>query len=105
VGADRAESPAVRFALEEARVRGCDLVILRAGEGLPPTPRPDLGGGVWVHHTDVPADPVSALIDASSGAAAIVVGRHGSGGVGGASLGSVSRALVQRAYCPVFLVG
>jgi len=105
VGADRAESPAVRFALEEARVRGCDVVMLRAGEGLPPIPRPDLVGGVRVHHTDVSADPVAALIDASSNAAAIVVGRRGTGGVAGASLGSVSRALVQRAHCPVFLVG
>jgi len=105
VGADRAESPAVRFALEEARVRGCDLVMLRAGEGVPPIPSPDLVGGVRVHHADVSADPVSALIDASSEAAAVVVGRHGTGGVTGTSLGSVSRALVQRAHCPVFLVG
>lgn len=105
VGADRAESPAVRFALEEARVRGCDLVMLRAGEGLPPASGPDLVGNVRVHHTDVSADPISALVDASSKAAAIVVGRHGTGGVAGASLGSLSRALVQHAHCPVFLVG
>jgi nucleotide-binding universal stress UspA family protein len=105
VGADRAESPAVRFALEEARVRGCDLVMLRAGDGLPQVPRPDLIGGVRVHHTDIATDPVSALLDASSTAAAIVVGRRGTGGLGGASLGSVSRTLVQRAHCPIFLVG
>ena len=104
VGADRADSPAVRFALEEARVRGCDLVMLRAGQGLPPAPRPDLVGGVRVYHTDVSADAVSALIDASSDAAAVVVGRR-AGGLAGTSVGSVSRALVQRAHCPVFLVG
>jgi nucleotide-binding universal stress UspA family protein len=57
-----------------------------------------------VYHTDVSADAVSALIDASSDAAAVVVGRR-AGGLAGTSVGSVSRALVQRAHCPVFLVG
>jgi len=79
--------------------------MLRAGGGLPQVPRPDLIGGVRVHHTDIATDPVSALLDASSTATAIVVGRRGTGGVGGASLSSVSRTLVQRAHCPIFLVG
>jgi len=58
-----------------------------------------------VRRTGVSADPMSALIDASGTAAAVVVGRHGTGAMARASLGSVSRALVQRAHCPVFLVG
>jgi nucleotide-binding universal stress UspA family protein len=105
VGADRPDSPPVRFALEEARIRGCDLVILRAGKDLVPATRLDTVDGVRVHHTDVPADPGAALLEASSRAAAIVVGRRGAGVLPAASLGSVSRALVQHAHCPIFLAG
>jgi nucleotide-binding universal stress UspA family protein len=105
VGAESPDSPPVRFALEEARVRGCDLVMLRAGQAAVPGSRLDTVDGVRVHHTTVSADPAAALLEASNRAAAIVVGRRRSAVIPGASLGSVSRALVQHAHCPVFLAG
>jgi nucleotide-binding universal stress UspA family protein len=104
VGADRDDSAAVRFALDEAGVRGCDLVILHAGEDLALPALLDTDG-VPVRHAEVAGDPVAALIEASGRAAGIVVGRRGAGRGSGTSLGSVSRALVQHAHCPVFLVG
>lgn len=104
VGVDHVPSPATAFAMDEARVRGCDVVMLRAGDAVEVTDRVDVVGGVRVHHRNVPEDPVSALVEASGKAAALVAGRTGVIGVP-ASLGSVCRALVQRAHCPVFLVG
>lgn len=103
-GVDHAPSAATSFATEEARARGCDLVMLHAGSVAERTDRFELAGGVRVHHRNVPGDPASALITASATAAALVVGRSGLIGVPG-SLGAVSRALVQHAHCPVFLVG
>jgi len=103
-GVDRAPGRVTEFATEEARVRGCDLVMLHAGSVAERTDRFEIIDGVRVHHHNVPGDPATALITASAGAAAVVVGRSGLIGIPG-SLGSVSRALVQRAHCPVFLVG
>jgi nucleotide-binding universal stress UspA family protein len=103
VGVDGEENPAVAFARDEALVRGCDLVLLYAGR----TPRPatvDTAGGVRTHRRFVPDDPATALINVSGEAAALVVGRHGTSRVTDGVLGSVSRAVVQHAHCPVFLV-
>jgi nucleotide-binding universal stress UspA family protein len=106
VGVDEKTSPEVTaFALEEARARGCELIVLHAGTVAVPEAHVAHPGGVVVRERLVSGDPVAALIDASAGAAAVVVGRRGRGGFVGALLGSVSRALVQRAQCPVFLIG
>jgi len=93
---------AVDFAIAEARVRGCDVIMLHAA-GQEDVLEDHLG--VIVHRRAVVGSPVTALISASGTAAAVVVGRRGGSGLAGAVLGSVSRAMVQQAYCPVFLVG
>jgi len=100
-----ASEPVVAFAIDEARARGCDVILLHAaGAGAAPEEL-ESHDGVLVRRRVVAGDPVSALIDASGSAAAVVVGRRGPGGFASSLLGSVSRALVQRAMCPVFLVG
>jgi len=96
----------VDFAIDAARLRGSDLIIVHAGgaEAVPES-RLERLDGVLIHRRVVTGDPVPALIKASENASAIVVGRRGMDGILGALLGSVSRAMVQHARCPVFLVG
>lgn len=94
------------FALREAQLRGCELIMLHAtADGPVPADRAEHRDGVLVHHRTVVGDPVTALLKASGNAAAVVVGRRGRRPVVGGLLGSVSHALLQRADCPVFLVG
>jgi nucleotide-binding universal stress UspA family protein len=47
---------------------------------------------------------VTELAAASAGAAIVVVGSRGMGPIGGAVLGSVSRALLHHAHCPITVV-
>jgi nucleotide-binding universal stress UspA family protein len=107
VGIDpaRSETPAVDFALREAAVRGCEVVMLHAGKDAASAARAETIAGVPVHHRTVADDPVAALLESSSKAAALVVGRRSPGGPPGSLLSWVNRAMVQRASCPVFLVG
>jgi len=104
VGVDGDESPAVGFGHGEAKLRGSELVLLQAGR-TPRVERVDTFGGVRMRRRFVAGDPGDALIDASARAAALVVGRRSPGGMPAGLLGSVSRAVVQHAHCPVFLVG
>jgi nucleotide-binding universal stress UspA family protein len=95
----------IEFALSEARVRGCDVMLLHAdGDSAAENDRLEKVGGVMVHHRIDGADPVAALVEASARAAAVVVGRDGHSGLTGALLGSVGRAVLQHAKCPVFVV-
>jgi nucleotide-binding universal stress UspA family protein len=100
-----AATRAVEFALTEARARGCEVVELHAGETATPYDSVQKLDGIAVHHLVHQREPVAALIEASRGAAAVIVGRRGRSGIAGAVLGSVSRSVIQRADCPVFLIG
>ncbi|MCV7225217.1 universal stress protein [Mycolicibacterium komossense] len=58
------------------------------------------------HVTEVFRDisPAKGLVELSGDAQLVVVGSHGSGGITGATLGSVSQSVLHRAECPVLIV-
>ncbi|MEU8233188.1 universal stress protein [Actinoplanes sp. NPDC048967] len=106
VDASPTSSRTIVFAMREAQLRGCELIEMHAtADGPAPADRADERDGVVVHHRTVVGDPITALLGASGRAAAVIVGRHGKRPVTDALMGSVSRALLQRGDCPVFLVG
>ncbi|WP_432861607.1 universal stress protein [Microbispora rosea] len=123
-----ASGPALAYAFEEARLRGHRVRVVCAWE--PPVPYgpvigTDLDGmrraaedyargelqpwrsgypDVKAELDMVRAHPVSALIEASSRAVLLVVGSHGRNAFTAAVLGSVSRAVLAHARCPVAVV-
>ncbi|GGM67303.1 hypothetical protein GCM10012275_42350 [Longimycelium tulufanense] len=135
VGVDGSRSSlrALRAALEEARLRGCTLHVVRAWT-LRTAPRPpDTPGGavptlqeyagylercteelVTEHVGPSPGVPVEVhvvhspspqgLISATDNADLLVVGHRGRGGFSGLVLGSVADQCVRHARCPVLVV-
>ncbi|MDT0466159.1 universal stress protein [Streptomyces gibsoniae] len=59
---------------------------------------------VELRHELVSGHPAEALTEASADALGLVVGTRGHGAFTGALLGSVSRAVLRRARCPVIVV-
>jgi nucleotide-binding universal stress UspA family protein len=60
---------------------------------------------VPIEQTVIKEPATKALLDASKGAALLVVGTHGRGEIMSAVLGSVSQALLRKASIPVVVVG
>lgn len=123
---------ALRFAVNEARVRGDQLRAISVWQ-CEPSLLTDHGTGFGVHDTDrvaearaaaqsaldivlagatVPAtellvcegDAAQVLIAESRDADMLVVGSHGRGGLVGALMGSVSTVCASQAHCPVAVV-
>ncbi|GAA0251418.1 universal stress protein [Saccharothrix mutabilis subsp. mutabilis] len=113
VGVD--DSPAATAALAwaagEARLRGAELVactvldrhgLSSAGQARPSGE--EAAGGVPVVTRRLRGDPAAELIAAAADADLLVVGSRGRGRLTGLVLGSVSRACLAHAPCPVVVV-
>jgi nucleotide-binding universal stress UspA family protein len=126
-----ASEEAIRFAFEEASLRGATLTALIAWTDLlvenPYATRLRLDrdeievqqrellaerlAGWQQQYPDVVVErvvvrerPVRALLDAARDARLLVVGSHGLGGFAGVLLGSTSQALVYQSPCPLVVV-
>ncbi|WP_405085141.1 universal stress protein [Microbispora sp. NBC_01389] len=127
-GSAEAEA-ALTYASEEARLRGCRLLVLYAWQLPVHTFAPEITYDVdevrraqedyvaemlAAHRERYPeldaemravcAHPVPVLVEAGEKADLLVVGSRGHGAVGSAVLGSVSRAVLHHAHCPVAVV-
>jgi nucleotide-binding universal stress UspA family protein len=129
-GSDDAHS-ALRFAIEEAQLRGwrlrviCawDLPVAEWGELPPPEETFDrfrldaeevVGRAAEVVEREAPSvecerlapegQPAKVLLEHSSDAGMLVVGGRGRGSVASLLLGSVSQEVVQKSACPVVVV-
>jgi nucleotide-binding universal stress UspA family protein len=60
--------------------------------------------GVEVESLTVHSAPAHALIEATRGAAVVVIGSHRADGPHGARIGAVTHALLHRSHCPVLVV-
>ncbi|GHE47807.1 universal stress protein [Streptosporangium violaceochromogenes] len=121
--------PALAFAFEQARLRGCALRAVHAWQlpvhAFAPEISYDLDEIRRAQHRVVEerlqawrerfprvrvvedvqsAHPVDALTGASSKADLVVVGSRGMGTLGSVVLGSISRAVLHHAHCPVAVV-
>lgn len=133
VGIDGSETSrrALRWAVEEARVRGASVEVLHAWHlpyvgGYPYTagafdPAPfeqaaretldavvdgtDASGlGTPIERILHMGDPATGLLDAAKGADLVVVGSRGLGGFTGLLLGSVGHHVAHHAPCPVVII-
>ena len=130
VGVDGSDESkrALRFALEEARLRHTSLHVIHAfweWEPIPGTQEieqdrspeqreewlPDLVREVVGEVIDLEIawstvydDPAPALLAAARGAELLIVGSRGQGGFAGLLLGSVSQQCAHHAPCPVVIV-
>lgn len=129
VGVDGSEAAAaaLRWAAEEARLRGAALQVVHAWE-VPYPAELAFAGGTYaameqaahevvaealtdagliadeVDHQVVQSTPSRAILEAAGEATLVVVGSRGRGGFAGLLLGSVSHQVSQHAGCPVVVV-
>ena len=131
VGVDGSEQSkaALRWAIEEARLRGAQvravyawtLPHVAAGTGVLMVPALEelqrdgeevleaaiaevATAGVVVERAAVEGSAARVLVEAAEGADLLVVGSHGHGGFAGLLLGSVSQQVAHHAPCPVVIL-
>jgi len=130
VGVDHSEcsQEALRWAVDEAHLSGRRLLLVHVWQwggdaivaplapvGLPE--QAESGRSLLRHHAQeirakgievttklLEGSPVAALVEAAQGAEMLVVGSHGRNTFATALMGSVSKACVHRAACPVVVV-
>lgn len=119
---------AVRFAAQEARLRGATLHVVSAFSLLSANRPPDLPFGYVPSETElqesalatlttrwaelegdvelhaIHGTPTKVLVEASASADLVVVGARGMGGFEAMILGSVADQVMHHAECPVVLV-
>jgi nucleotide-binding universal stress UspA family protein len=120
---------ALQFAIEEARIRHAELHVTYAypvmGAALTGSTGKDYyeqveaeakgtlqriidaassTEGIKVEWLAIPGNPSEVLIEASRGAALLVVGSRGVGGFMGLLMGSVSTQCVHYSHCPVLVI-
>jgi nucleotide-binding universal stress UspA family protein len=118
---------ALRFAFEEARLRGAGLLAIHAidpfstypslavevsvvhevADQLLESATSDVNGAgndVEIERRVVEGAPGAVLVEESRAADLLVVGSRGHGGLAGLLLGSVSRQCAYHAACPVVIV-
>lgn len=134
VGVDGSEGSveALRWALEEARLRGDDVRAVHAwtypivagpmGAIIPPMARDDVERTAeealeesiaelsdtelqaQVERVVVEGSPSAVLVEESEGADLLVIGSRGHGDFAGLLLGSVSHQCAHRSWCPVVII-
>jgi nucleotide-binding universal stress UspA family protein len=122
----RGAQHALRWAIEEARLRGATLRIIKVWDYLDQRGKPfkpdygendaraeldeaiaalgDLVDGVDVEPVTINDRPASGLLEGSRGADLVVVGSRGHGGFAGLRLGSVSTQVAHHSSIPVVIV-
>ena len=101
------EGPLLHVALEPAPYAPSESGLRHTAEAVlaDAKTRVEIGAPRLAVTVDLPVGtPAATLVNASQGAATLVLGSRGQGGISGLRLGSVAATLLAHAHCPVVVV-